>query len=101
MARPRTCAFANLTLALATAVVYAFVSRPSTKTLSGGDHGRLHIAGERSDSKSIFGRARHAAAVRPAQRPGAERPEVRLRARPMRRVHRADRRQVRAFLLGA
>src|SRR5258705_4893693 len=32
MARPRTCAFANLTLALATAVVYAFVSRPSTRT---------------------------------------------------------------------
>src|SRR5256885_2954016 len=101
MARPRTCAFANPTLALATAVVYAFVSRPSTKTLPGGDHGRLHIAGERCDAKGIFGRARHAAPVRPAQRPGAERPEVRLRAGQVRRVHRADRRQVGALVLGA
>src|SRR5260221_3552021 len=74
---------------------------PEYKTLTGGDYGRLHIAGERNDSKGIFGRARHAAPVRPAQRPRAERPEVRLRARPMRRVHRADRRQVRAFVLGA
>src|SRR6266849_3034561 len=76
-------------------------SRPSTKTLTGGDHGRLHIAGERSDATRVVGRARHAAPVRPAQRPGAERTEVRLRPRPMRRLHRADRRQVRALLLGA
>src|SRR5256885_845386 len=85
----------------AASVVYAFVSRPNTNTLSGGDHGRLHIAGERSDAKGILGRARHAAAVRPAQRPGAERAEVRLRARPMRRLHRAARRQIRTLLLAA
>src|SRR2546427_3099313 len=77
-------------------VVYAFVSRPS---LSGGEYGRLHIAGERSDAKSVFGRARHSAPVRPAQRSGAERAEVRLGPRPRRRGHRADRRQTRALLL--
>src|SRR5205809_1083932 len=76
--------------------------RPGAQVLdpSGGGYGRLHIAGERGDAKGIFGRARHAAPLRPAQRPGAERPEVRVRSRPMRRVHGADRRQIRALLLG-
>ena len=38
-------------------------------------------------------RSRHAAALRAAQRPGAQRRQVRLRPRPMRRLHRARRRQ--------
>src|SRR5439155_4908886 len=75
--------------------------RPSTKTLPGGNHGRLHIAGERSGATRVVGRARHAAPVHPAQRPGAERPEVRVRARPMWSLHGADRRQIRALVLGA
>src|SRR5713101_3138957 len=49
----------------------------------------------------VVGRPRHAAPVHPAQRPGAERPEIRVRALPMRRLHRADRRQIRTLLLGA
>ena len=49
-------------------------------------------------TRSVNGRAGHAAALRAAQRFRAERREIRLRAGAMRRLHRADRRQRRALL---
>src|SRR5262245_13625493 len=75
-----------------------FSSPPTGRSeSSGGRHGELHAADQRREQDGA-GRARHTAALRAAQRSRAERPEIRLRARAVRCVHRAGRRQAGALM---
>src|SRR3989441_968814 len=64
---------------------------------AGGCHGQIQRAGERRAQDPV-GRRRHPAALRFAQRHRTQRAQVRLRARAMRRLHRAGRRQAGALM---